>query len=136
MTETAEPRVQLVRRAARLAAPPVPEGTVSVSPPPRVDSQPAGAVGWMQYLFPVVGSLGGMLFILNNPKPLFLASGVLFMAGSIGMGAGMAVQQRLSTRRRRHAARARYLEYLRGVPAPVESTAAAQPAATPRRPPA
>src|SRR5260370_28175498 len=98
MTETAEPRVQLVRRAARLAAPPVPEGTVSVSPPPRVDSQPAGAVGWMQYLFPVVGSLGGMLFILNNPKPLFLASGVLFMAGSIGMGAGMAPPQRPSPR--------------------------------------
>ncbi len=136
MTETAEPRVQLVRRAARLAAPPVPEGTVSVSPPPRVDSQPAGAVGWMQYLFPVVGSLGGMLFILNNPKPLFLASGVLFMAGSIGMGAGMAVQQRLSTRRRRQAARARYLEYLRGVRATLQSTAAAQRAATTWRHPA
>src|SRR5260370_528073 len=129
MTETAEPRVQLVRRAARLAAPPVPEGTVSVSPPPRVDSHPAGPVAWMQYLSRVAGSLGGMLFTLNNPKPLFLASGVLFMAGSIGMGAGMAVQQRLSTRRRRQAARARYLEYLRGVRATLQSTAAAQRAA-------
>src|SRR6266851_7551241 len=126
MTETAEPRVQLVRRAARLAAPPVPEGTVSVSPPPRVDSQPAGAVGWMQYLFPVVGSLGGMLFILNNPKPVFVASGVLFMVGSIGMGVGMGVQQRLTKRRRRTIGRERYLDYLRGVRAQLQSTAAAQ----------
>ena len=136
MTETAEPRVQLVRRAARLSAPLVPEGVVTISPPPRVDSQQAGAVGWMQYLFPVVGSLGGMLFILNNPKPLFLASGVLFMAGSIGMGAGMAAQQRLSARRRKQAARARYLEYLRGVRGMLQSTAAAQRAATTWRHPA
>jgi S-DNA-T family DNA segregation ATPase FtsK/SpoIIIE len=136
MTGIAEPRVQLVRRAARLAVPPVPDGAISLAPPPRLDAQQAGAIGWMQYLFPVVGSLGGMLFIINNPKPLFLASGVLFMAGSIGMGAGMAVQQRVSLRRRRQSARARYLGYLRGVRDQLQSTATAQRAASAWRHPA
>ena len=83
-------------------------------------------VGWLQYLFPVVGSLGGMLFIVNNPKPLFLASGLLFMLGSIGMGVGMAVQQRLTARRRVQAARGKYLEYLGNLREEVLTATAAQ----------
>src|SRR5712664_1513387 len=115
MTTTAGSPTQLVRRPARLRPPPVPEGSITLSTPPRVDSTPAGAAGWLQYLFPVVGSLGGMLFIVNNPKPLFVASGLFFMLSSIGMGAGMAVQQRMGFRRRRLGARATYLEYLAGL---------------------
>src|SRR3981081_2240226 len=93
MTTPAGP-TQLVRRTARLRPPSVPEGVVTMPAPPRIDPLQAGMVGWLQYLFPVVGSLGAMLFIVNNPKPLFVASGLLFMLGSIGMGVGMAVQQR------------------------------------------
>src|SRR6267143_3938693 len=112
MTTTAGPPTQLVRRTARLRPPSVPEGPITVAAPPHVDSQPAGAAGWLQYLFPVVGSLGGMLFIVNNPKPLFVASGVFFMLSSIGMGVGMGAQQRLAARRRTLGARTKYLEYL------------------------
>lgn len=130
MTTPAGPPTQLVRRTARLRPPSVPEGSVTVSAPPRVESTPAGAAGWLQFLFPVVGSLGGMLFIVNNPKPLFVASGLLFMLGSVGMGVGMAVQQRLTARRRTFAARATYLEYLGRLRSELQATAAAQRAAS------
>lgn len=86
--------------------------------------------GWLQYLFPVVGSLGGMLFIVNNPKPLFVASGLFFMLSSIGMGVGMGVQQRLTARRRTYTARAKYLEYLGNLRSELQATAAAQRASS------
>jgi DNA segregation ATPase FtsK/SpoIIIE, S-DNA-T family len=130
MTTSAGPPIQLVRRTARVAPPSVPEGAITVAAPPRIESTPAGAAGWLQYLFPVVGSLGGMLFIVNNPKPLFLASGLIFMLGSIGMGVGMGVQQRLTARRRVHTARARYMEYLAGLRSDLQATAAAQRASS------
>src|ERR1700694_4553126 len=126
MSNIAAPPTQLVRRTARARPPSVPEAPITLPAPPRIDSTPAGMVGWLQYLFPVVGSLGGMLFIVNNPKPLFLASGLLFMLGSIGMGVGMGVQQRLAARRRVQAARANYLDYLAGLRTELQATAAAQ----------
>jgi S-DNA-T family DNA segregation ATPase FtsK/SpoIIIE len=127
---TAAPPTQLVRRTARDRPPSVPEGPITLSVPPRIDATQSGAAGWLQYVFPVVGSLGGMLFIVNNPKPLFVASGLLFMLGSIGMGAGMAVQQRLSARRRLNGARAAYLEYLGNLRSQLRTTAAAQRASS------
>ena len=130
MTTTAGASTQLVRRTARVTPPSVPQRTITVSAPPRVDSTPAGAAGWLQYLFPVVGSLGGMLFIVNNPKPLFLASGLLFMLGSIGMGVGMGFQQRLSGRRRINASRANYLDYLAGLRSDLQAAATAQRASS------
>ncbi len=108
----------------------VPDSPITVSAPPRIDSQPGGAAGWLQYVFPIVGSLGGMLFIVNNPKPLFLASGLLFMLGSVGMGVGMGMQQRSTARRRTRGGRARYLDYLHGVRVQLQAAAAAQRAAS------
>lgn len=99
---------------------------MSLAPAPRVEPSQAGAAGWLQYVFPLVGSLGGLLFIVTNPKPLFLASGLLFMLGSIGMGIGMGVQQRMSLRRRIRHARANYLDYLGNIRAQLRKTAAAQ----------
>ncbi len=127
---TVEPRSRMVRRTARLAPPPVPDSPITLSAPPRIDSQPGGVVGWLQYLFPIVGSLGAMLFIVNNPKPLFLASGLLFMLGSVGMGAGMALQQRSATKRRTRGERTRYLDYLHNVRGELQRVAVAQRAAS------
>src|SRR6266852_2411604 len=130
MMVTVEPRSRMVRRTARLAPPPVPDSPITLSAPPRIDSQPGGVVGWLQYLFPIVGSLGAMLFIVNNPKPLFLASGLLFMLGSVGMGAGMALQQRSATKRRTRGERTRYLDYLHNVRGELQRVAVAQRAAS------
>jgi DNA segregation ATPase FtsK/SpoIIIE-like protein len=71
-----------------------------------------------------------MLFIVNNPKPLFLASGLLFMLGSVGMGVGMGMQQRATARRRTRGGRARYLDYLHGVRVQLQAAGAAQRAAS------
>ena len=110
--------------------PAVPASTVALAPPPKLEGQQPGAAGWLQYIFPVLGSLGGMLFVVTNPKPLYLVSGLLFTVGSIGMGVGMAVQQRTGARRRVRAARAQYLEYLSGLREQVRQTAAVQQAAS------
>ena len=96
----------------------------------------AGLIGWLQYLFPVVGSLGAMLFIFNNPKPLYVASALLFMLGSVGMGVGMGAQQRMSTRRRAQGARERYLEHLQSLRTELRRKAETQRAASVWRHPA
>jgi S-DNA-T family DNA segregation ATPase FtsK/SpoIIIE len=127
---------QQFRRSARVKPPAVPEGVITLAPPPKVDQLQQGITSWLQYLFPVVGSLGAMLFIANNPKPLYFASGMLFMLGSVGMGVGMAMQQRASVRRRKRGARAQYLEYIGGVRVLLRKTAAAQLAASAWRHPA
>ncbi len=136
MTVEPRPRASPVIRSARLRPPPEPEGSVTVPAAPRVEAAQSGVIGWLQYLFPVVGSLGAMLFIFNNPKPLFVASGLLFMLGSIGMGAGMAAQQRISARRRAQSARTRYLEHLDSLRNELRANAEAQRAASAWRHPA
>jgi S-DNA-T family DNA segregation ATPase FtsK/SpoIIIE len=125
---TAEKRI--FRRAVRARPPAVPDGAIALSAPPRLEAQQQGVTSWLQYLFPVVGSLGAMLFVANNPKPLFLISGLLFMLGSVGMGVGMAAQQRMGVRRRVRSTRAQYLDYLTGLREQVRKTAAAQQAAS------
>lgn len=129
MTVETRPRAKLMSRPARLRPPPEPEGSPTVPAPPRLDAVQAGVIGWLQYLFPVVGSLGAMLFVFNNPKPLFVASGLLFMLGSIGMGAGMATQQRMAARRRAQSVRTRYLEHLASLRGELRANAQAQRAA-------
>ena len=119
-----------LRRPARARPPAVSDTTVTLAAPPKLDAQQAGATSWLQYLFPVLGSLGGLLFVASNPKPLYLVSGLLFTLGSVGMGVGMATQQRLGARRRVRSARAQYLEYLDGLRHQVRQTAAAQQAAS------
>src|SRR5260370_34202569 len=52
------------------------------------------------------------------------------MLGSIGMGVGMGVQQRLTARRRVPAARAAYRDYLAGLRSELQATAAAQRASS------
>ncbi len=130
MTTMVKSESWIFRRAARSRPPAVPDGAIALAAPPKLDGAQQGMTGWLQYLLPVVGSLGAMLFIANNPKPLFLVSGLLFMLGSVGMGVGMATQQRMAARRRVRAARVRYLDYLAGIREQVRRAAAAQQAAS------
>ena len=130
MTTMVKSESWIFRRAARSRPPAVPDGAIALAAPPKLDGAQQGMTGWLQYLLPVVGSLGAMLFIANNPKPLFLVSGLLFMLGSVGMGVGMATQQRMAARRRVRAARVHYLDYLAGIREQVRRAAAAQQAAS------
>jgi DNA segregation ATPase FtsK/SpoIIIE, S-DNA-T family len=126
----------VVRRSARLTPPPVPQDEVLVSPPPRLERATTGAVGWLQYLVPVIGSLGAVLFVLVNPRPIYIVSGLLFALGAVAMGVGMAVQQQLSARARTAAARAQYHDYLAELRAKARAVAEQQRAAETWRHPA
>ncbi|HEY4864109.1 MAG TPA: type VII secretion protein EccCb [Candidatus Dormibacteraeota bacterium] len=105
----------VVRRPARLPPPQVPDDEVLVASPPRLDSAQAGVVGWLQYLVPVIGSLGAVLFVVVNPKPIYIVSGVLFALAAVAMGVGMGAQQQLGARRRTALERGRYQVYLAGL---------------------
>ena len=83
-------------------------------------------MGWLQYLFPVVGAAGALLFMVVNPSPIFIAGGLLFAAGSVSMGVGMGLQQRLSFRNGVRARRGQYLTYLAGVREQVMHTVRSQ----------
>src|ERR1700737_2570701 len=102
----------VVRRPARLPPPQVPEDEVLVASPPRADTAQAGVVAWLQYLVPAIGSLGAVLFVVVNPKPIYIISGLLFALAAVAMGAGMAVQQQTGWRRRAGLERSRYQAYL------------------------
>src|SRR5215216_7517859 len=126
----------VIHRPARLAPPPVPQGAVELAPPPTPAAPPPGAVSWLQYAFPVMGSGGALLFALMNPKPLFVLSSGLFALGSVGMGVGMYVQQRSGRRNRTADDRRRYLAYLARVRDRLRATAEAQRVAAAWRHPA
>ena len=102
----------VVRRPARMAPPSVPTADIRILPPPKVESQPGGMGQWLQYAFPIIGSLGGLVFMITNPKPLMIVSGITFAAASVGMGLGMAFQQRSTARNRVRNQRERYLGYV------------------------
>ena len=116
----------VIQRPARIAAPPLPRGELKLVPPPSPTQPPPGAAQWLQYVLPVMGSGGAMLFALLNPKPLFIVASGLFALGSVGMGIGMYVQQRSGRRGKAADDRRRYLEYLTRVRARLREVARAQ----------
>lgn len=104
--------IRYVRRVPR-SGPAAPEAgeVVPATPPPQPVMQP-GAAAWLQVVLPVVGTVGALVFVLVNPKPVYIATGLLFAISAVAAGAGLAVQQRISFRHQTRTARARYLEYL------------------------
>ena len=102
----------LVRRPARLASPPVPTAEIRILPPPKTEAQAGGMGQLLQYAFPIIGSLGGLVFLVTNPKPLMIVSGLTFAVASVGMGVGMAIQQKGTARNRTRTQRERYIGYI------------------------
>ncbi|HXM57229.1 MAG TPA: type VII secretion protein EccCa, partial [Candidatus Dormibacteraeota bacterium] len=102
-----------VRRVPRAGPPAPPASELAVAAPPSKPTMQMGAAAWLQFALPVLGGLGAMVFVLVNPKPLYIATGLLFAISAIGAGVAMGVQQRASFRRQTRTVRLRYLEYLR-----------------------
>ncbi|HEX3605435.1 MAG TPA: type VII secretion protein EccCa [Candidatus Dormibacteraeota bacterium] len=119
----------VLRRPPRIPPPPVPTGERRVPAPPQTPPPQTGAVSWLQYAFPAVGSLGALLFVLMNPRPLFIAGSALFALSSVAMGIGLFLQQRGSQRRGLLEQRRRYLEELDGLRRDAVDTATLQRAA-------
>src|SRR5262249_24415734 len=87
--------IRYVRRVPR-AAPPAPGGReIFVAAPPQPASMQSGMATWLQVGIPVVGGLSALVFVLVNPKPLYIATGVLFAFTCVAAGVAMAVQQQM-----------------------------------------
>jgi len=120
----------VVQRPARLHPPRVPAGEITLDPPPTLTKDESGAANWVQYLLPALGSMGSLLFVVTNPKPLFIVGGLLFAAVAVVGGVATNLTQRRGQRRRSESARERYLDYLAGVRARARGTARQQHEAT------
>lgn len=127
---------EVVHRPARIPPPWTPTAPITLTPPPVVQRDDPGALGWMQYTLPALGSLGALVFIIVQPRPIYIAGGLLFALSAVAVGVLMAVQQRNLQQLRNERARTRYRSYLAGVRDEVRSAAAAQRATmTWRHPP-
>jgi S-DNA-T family DNA segregation ATPase FtsK/SpoIIIE len=119
----------VVHRPARIPPPAVPADPLVLPPPPAAGREEAGGTPWAQYALPVVGSLGSLLFVVSNPRPLFIAGGLLFALSSVVSGVAMGLTQRRGQRRRVETARERYLAHLAEIRARARETARRQHAA-------
>jgi DNA segregation ATPase FtsK/SpoIIIE, S-DNA-T family len=126
----------VVHRPARIPPPWMPTAPIAVIPPPAVQRDETGALAWMQYTLPAAGSLGALVFIIVQPRAIYIAGGLLFAFSAIAVGVLMGIQQRRSQHSRNDRARARYLVYLADIRRQARAAAAAQRAATTWRHPA
>lgn len=101
-------------RPARAYPPVLPAGEMTINTPPVVQVAQGGAVAWLQYLLPVVGSLGSLLFIFayGAMNPLFIVAGIAMAVCSVGAGVAMGFVQRHMQKKQRKMERTFYLEYL------------------------
>jgi len=117
-----------VHRPARIHPRPALDTEIVVAAPPAAASA-VGAVAWLSWLVPVLGSAGSVGFLLAVPGPrhLWLLVGVAGAAlASVGLGLGLRLLERRAARRARRRERARYLAHLERVGAAVRRVAAAQ----------
>jgi DNA segregation ATPase FtsK/SpoIIIE, S-DNA-T family len=128
------PPTLVVPRPPRTAAP-VPTDPTPVPAPPGAEDG-AAAQSWVQTALLAGGGLGGLVFMLVNPRPLYVFAGCVLVVLTAGGAAGYAVAQRRSGRRRRLAARTRYLARLGETRDRATATAAARRAELARAHPA
>lgn len=96
-------------RIPRRFGPPSIASPPTLAPPPRkLDATGQSSV--VQPLMMTAGMLGGLVFFVISPNPLYIFAGLLFAIGSVGGGVAMAVSQRRGPGKRLTADRARYLD--------------------------
>ena len=97
-----------------------------VDAPPPLHRGEVGAANWVQYLLPALGSMGSLLFVVTNPKPLFIVGGVMFAAVAVVGGVATNMTQKRGQRRRVETDRQRYLDYLADIREQARKTARQQ----------
>jgi DNA segregation ATPase FtsK/SpoIIIE, S-DNA-T family len=115
----------LLHRPARVLPPAVPTEPVALIPPPAEPPAPPPG-SWFQLLLPMMSGVSGMMFMLYNPRPLYIIIGATMAVGSIGMSFAMFYQQRAMVRRKSRSDVLQYRGYLREIAAQARVVAAAQ----------
>lgn len=100
-------------RPARAYPPMLPTDDIVIAAPPVVQNAQTGALAWLQYLLPVVGSLGSLIFIFAfRTNPLMIVAGGAMAVCAIGSGFLMGFVQRRMLKKQLKQQRTMYLEYL------------------------
>lgn len=101
-------------RPARAYPRRLPNDEIVVYAPPQLPpSDQGGAASLLQYLLPLVGSLGSLIFVFayhSNPLLIFAAIGIALL--SVGIGFIVRFQQQRGIKRRQKTQRDDYIEYL------------------------
>lgn len=117
-------RVQL-HRPARVRPPGLPTEPLTVVMPPQEVQQPGGG-NWFQLMLPMMTGLSGMMFMLYNPRPVYIVIGATMAIGSVGLSFSMYFQQHNAVRRKTRTQRDQYRDYLRKLARQARQTAARQ----------
>ena len=100
-------------RPARSYPPVLPVNDLVINAPPVLQANQTGFMGWLQYLLPVVGGLGSLIFVFAyRQNPLVMVAGVTIALCSVGGGLAMGLAQRYTQKKQRKQGQKRYLEYL------------------------
>jgi S-DNA-T family DNA segregation ATPase FtsK/SpoIIIE len=108
-----------------VAPPSLPDEPLKIVPPPPDQARsPAGT--WFQMLLPMMSGFSGLMFMLYNPRPLYIIVGATMAVGSVGLSVAMFTQQRSMLSRKAKLEREQYDAYLRGLARRAAAIAAAQ----------
>nr|BBH95310.1 type VII secretion protein EccC [Thermogemmatispora argillosa] len=103
-------------RPARAYPPRLPSDEIVISAPPTLQPAQSGPLSWLQYLLPVLGSLGSIFFMFTfhtNPLMMMISGGLggfMIMSGLI-----MGFIQRRTLKKQQQQQRSLYLDYLERV---------------------
>lgn len=116
----------VVRRPARMAPPAVKASQLEIAEPPGTLRQQPGATGASMIMMPIIGGAGSLTLALTNDNPLLAVAGLLFLVGSVSVGAIMIISQRGGPRRELRENRERYLDYVEHLRHTLRQTIATQ----------
>ncbi|MGI8612599.1 MAG: type VII secretion protein EccCa [Nocardioidaceae bacterium] len=116
-----------MRRPARTLPPTVQDSNLEIAEPPGALQAPPAAAGASMILMPVMSGAGSLtLALTSNGRPLQAVAGLLFLVGSISVGAIMIISQRSGPRRALREGRERYLDYVEQLRHTLRETIAVQ----------
>ena len=81
-------------------------------PAPPSEADASGQYSLVQPVMMTVGMMGGLVFIVVNPNPLYIFAGCIFMVAAASSAVGMAVSARRRGSRKLAVARERFVERL------------------------
>ncbi|HEY7044571.1 MAG TPA: type VII secretion protein EccCa, partial [Nocardioidaceae bacterium] len=117
----------LVKRPARIAPPGVPTEHITIADPPTQEQTPPAAAGATMILMPIMSGVGSLTVSLTNRgNPLVAVGGLIFLVGSITVGAIMIISQRSGPKRLLREGRERYLDYVEDLRHSLRETLSAQ----------
>jgi len=117
----------LVKRPARIAPPAVPTDQITIADPPTQQQTPPAGAGATMILMPVMSGAGSLIVALTNRGNAIAAiGGMIFLVGSIMVGAIMIISQRSGPKRLLREGRERYLDYVEDLRHNLRETIAAQ----------